>query len=423
MNIQKNSSFDRPFDSLEEFVDAISDRLQCPVTIEDSNHHLLAYSSHTDNTDKARISTIIGRRVPERVINRFWKEGVIPTLNQSDQPLVIPQINEIGLGNRIAVSIRKNNEVLGYIWVLEVGRTLTKEDLTDLKLAASKAKNQLLQLNLQKKKKEKSNQELLWQMITGDTKNHPDIANQLSKIGLKPNQPLAILLFTFHSIDDELHKKLVYVAKTTQKINLLIQTVDENQLIFLVSPLFQTNDFNKIAKEFTDIFKAQVHERFGISDIRSGCGYAYENYELIKRSYDEAAKVIALKEIFTKELTEANFYHELGVFRYIDLLQQTEALQDMSMNPAIQKLQSYDLVHHTNLLETLDVILDKDGHLNEAAKELHCHVNTLNYRLKRIQEITAIQLKDPVQKFGLYLDLKLTRSNDLLKTTKERLQI
>ncbi|WP_227936928.1 PucR family transcriptional regulator [Alkalihalobacillus deserti] len=411
MNELKNQSFYRQFDSLEDFVDAISERLQCPVTIENSNHHLLAYSSHANSTDVARISTIIGRRVPERVINRFWKEGVIPALNQSDEPIVIPQINDIGLGNRVAVSIRKNNEVLGYIWVLEVGRTLTKEDLTDLKIAASKAKNQLLQLNLQKKKKEKNHQELLWQMITGDERNHMIIADQLSRIGLKSKQPLAILLFTFASMDDELYKKLTYIAKTMQKINILIQTVDENQLVFLVSPLSQTNDFHKKIKDFIDTFKAQVKERFGISEICSGCGYAYENYESIKRSYDEATKVMALKQTFTKELSEANFYHELGIFRYIDLLKQTEELQGISVNPAIEKLRTYDLNNRTNLLETLDVILDKDGHMNEAAKDLHCHVNTLNYRLKRIQEITAIELKDPAQKIGLYLDMKLFRKH------------
>ncbi|MDV2685691.1 helix-turn-helix domain-containing protein [Alkalihalophilus lindianensis] len=408
MTDKNHQSFNRQFDSLEEFVDAISERLQCPVTIEDSNHHLLAYSSHDDGTDAARISTIIGRRVPEKVINRFWKEGVIPTLNQSDEPLVIPQIHDIGLGNRVAVSIRKNNEVLGYIWVLEVGRTLTKEDLADLKLAASKAKNQLLQLNMQKKKKEKNHQELLWQMITGDARNHQVIAEQLSKIGINPQKPLAVILFSFDVMSDELYKKLVYVAKTTQKINILIQTLDENQVVFLISSHIQ-NDFVKETKDFIETFKTQIRERFGISQIWSGCGYAYENYEWIKRSYDEATKVISLKQSFDQELQSATFYHELGIFRYIDILQQDEQVKDISINPAIRKLETYDLEHRTNLLETLDVILNKDGNMNEAAKELHCHVNTLNYRLKRIQEIANIQLKDPVQKLGLYLDMKLFR--------------
>ncbi|RCO07937.1 PucR family transcriptional regulator, partial [Bacilli bacterium] len=108
--------FKRAFSDLEELVDKIRDVLECPVTIEDVNHRLLAYSTHDDQTDTARIATIISRKVPEKVINRLWKERVIPQLMQSGEPLRIPEIKEIGLGNRVAISIRNHNEVLGYIW-------------------------------------------------------------------------------------------------------------------------------------------------------------------------------------------------------------------------------------------------------------------------------------------------------------------
>ncbi|KGA98153.1 transcriptional regulator [Alkalihalobacillus alcalophilus ATCC 27647 = CGMCC 1.3604] len=405
MSEYKHHPFNRPFDSLEDFVDVISERLKCPVTLEDSNHQLLAYSSHDDRTDEARISTIIGRRVPERVINKFWKEGVIPKLNQSDEPLVIPQINDIGLGNRVAVSIRKEKEVLGYIWVLEVGRSLTKEDLSDLKIAASKAKSQLLQLKIQKKKKEKNHQELLWQMITGDANDHRLIKEQLMKIGFHSNNPLTVLVFSFTEMNQDLTKKLIYVAKTTQKINLLIQTFDENQLIILISP--SSHEDLKDVKEFIQTFKTQVKERFAISDVISGCGYAYDDYQFVKSSYEEALKVVQLKQVYEEELGQAEFYHELGIFKYIDLLKKQKAIQRIPINPIIERLKQYDAENKTNLLESLEVTLDKDSNVNEAAKELHCHVNTLNYRLKRIQEITQVSLKDSVQKHGLYLDLKM----------------
>ncbi|KMK78098.1 PucR family transcriptional regulator [Alkalihalobacillus pseudalcaliphilus] len=400
-------TFNRPFDSLEDFVDAVSDRFQCPVTLEDSNHHLLAYSSHDDRTDEARIATIIGRRVPERVINKFWKEGVIPKLNTSNEPLVIPQINEIGLGNRIAVSIRKDQEVLGYIWILELEKKLNENDLADLKLAASKAKNQLLQLNIQKKRKEKNHQELLWQLITGEAFEHNQIAKQLMPTGFQSTGPLAVVVFSFREINQDLSKKLVYVAKTTQKINILIQTIDENQLILLISPSNQ-EDLDD-AKEFIETFKVQVKERFGLDDIISGCGYAYQQYEYVKASYEEALKVVELKQVYQDELEDMDFYHELGIFKYIDVLKQQKHIKRMQLNPVIERLQLYDKANKTNLLESLEVTLDKDSNVNDAAKELHCHVNTLNYRLKRIQEITSINLKDPVQKLGLYLDLKLKR--------------
>ncbi len=144
------------FDSLEEFADRVSDVLKCPVTIEDANHRLIAYSAHDDYTDPARTATIISRRVPEKVINSLWKQGAIPALLKSREPVRVPPIPDVGLGSRVAVSIWKNDEVIGFIWVLETNRTLSPEEMEWLKLAAKAAKNKVLQLYMRKKQKRRA---------------------------------------------------------------------------------------------------------------------------------------------------------------------------------------------------------------------------------------------------------------------------
>ncbi|MDF9763121.1 DNA-binding PucR family transcriptional regulator [Peribacillus simplex] len=67
------------YGDMMEFADRISSVLGCPITIEDGNHRLLAYSTHDDTTDQARIMTIIGRRVPEKVINSFMERWFHPS--------------------------------------------------------------------------------------------------------------------------------------------------------------------------------------------------------------------------------------------------------------------------------------------------------------------------------------------------------
>lgn len=143
MTFIKNDPFRSNFDSLEEFADVVSEVLHCPITIEDANHRLIAYSTHDERTDPARVSTIIGRRVPEKVINALWKEGVIPALLKSREPIRVKTLDEIGLGDRVAVSIWKKEEVLGFIWALEVDKHLDEHALVLLKQAAEAAKNKL----------------------------------------------------------------------------------------------------------------------------------------------------------------------------------------------------------------------------------------------------------------------------------------
>ncbi|WP_227938746.1 PucR family transcriptional regulator [Alkalihalobacillus deserti] len=399
MDIKK---FDRVFDSLEDFVDTVSNVLNCPVTLEDANHQLLAYSSHDDTTDATRISTIIGRRVPEKVINRFWKDGVIPALNQSNEPLDIHSISELGLRNRVAVSIRKNSEVLGYIWVIEVDTKLSDQEKQLLKLAASKAKNLLLQLNLQKKRREKNHQQLLWQIIT-DTTTHENTALLLEKVNIRA-QTLAIMIFQFEEISDVLYRNIMYIIKTTSKVTMLIHTIDEDQMICLVNPVHNHSRKTDLI-HFMETLQLQMKERFKVENIHIGCGYLYNDYSKLTESYHEAKKVVELKQNRDVIMKRAFFYHELGVFRHLDILLQDE--KNLVMNPALQQIKLYDKQHATSLYETLEVILSKDTNMNEAAKELHIHVNTLSYRLKRIQEITNIELKDPIQRIGLYLDVKL----------------
>lgn len=179
-----NDPFKYSFDRLEDVADHISDVLRCPITIEDVNHKLLAYSTHSDCTDPARTSTIIGRRVPEKVINKLWKDGTIPALLKTDQPIRVKQIDEVGLSNRVAISIWKNKQVLGFIWALEIQKTLSDEDLLTLQMAVKAVKNKLLKLQIRKTKNEERSQEFFWKMLTGHIHQEDDMADGFHKLGM-----------------------------------------------------------------------------------------------------------------------------------------------------------------------------------------------------------------------------------------------
>jgi DNA-binding PucR family transcriptional regulator len=47
------------------------------------------------------------------------------------------------------------------------------------------------------------------------------------------------------------------------------------------------------------------------------------------------------------------------------------------------------------LLRTLTVWLDNDGSAERAGDVMHCHPNTVRYRLRRIQDLTGRALSDP----------------------------
>lgn len=406
-NISKNP-FKISFESLEEFVDLISQVLQCPITIEDANHRLLAHSTHDERTDSARIATIIGRRVPEKVINQLWKEGTIPALLNTKEPIRIKSIDEIGLGNRIAISIWKQEEVIGFIWVLEINKCLNVEEMDLLKKAADAAKNELSQLQVRKRKKEDRFQEVFWQLLTGHLKVKEEINEHFNTLKITPSSSFAVMVFQFQqNITGKEEQQISYLLKTSQHLKIMLYTIDGNQLILLVAPPNGDKPFKEF-DHFIETFKFNMHDRYNITEIQPGVSSIYDDYQKIKKAYQESLTVLSIKEKFPFDTQSINYYEKLGIYQLFDIILEKHKNEGYE-NQSLKKLHSYDQKNNSNLVETLEVYLDKDTYIPEAAKELVVHPNTLTYRLKRITEIGEIDFKDQKQKTMLYIDVKLKK--------------
>ncbi|WP_338788574.1 PucR family transcriptional regulator [Metabacillus sp. FJAT-53654] len=395
------------FERLEDVADRISEVLQCPITIEDINHRLLAYSTHDESTDPARISTIIRRRVPEKVINSLWKDGTIPKLLSTDEPIRVSQIDEVGLGNRIAISIWKNDEVLGFIWALEINKHLKEEELMLLKKAAQAVKNKLLNLQIRKTKKAERNQEFFWKLLTGHISTEVEINEGFQELNLHLPIPFSIVVFKFpHKLNEAAERKLSYLLQTTQQVNIVLYTVDFDELIILLSA--KSDAPLTDIRLFTLFTIRQLNERFTFTNVTASIGGISTQPLFIEKSYKEALAVLTIKNRFPSETHELHSFSEMGIYQYLDILYEQRKQQGL-MNYSLQKLIEYDKHHKTNLVQTLEIFLDNDSHVHDASKALNIHVNTLNYRLKRITEISELNLKSLNQKMTIYLDIKLDR--------------
>ncbi|GAA4839429.1 PucR family transcriptional regulator [Saccharopolyspora rosea] len=76
----------------------------------------------------------------------------------------------------------------------------------------------------------------------------------------------------------------------------------------------------------------------------------------------------------------------------------------------LSRLIAYDRAHNSDLVRTLRVFLDCSGSWSRCAKLLHVHVNTLRYRIQRIEEITGRNLTEFADRVDFYLALELEGS-------------
>lgn len=396
------------YDSLESFVDHVSELLECPITLEDPHHRVLVYSSHDDETDMVRISTIISRRVPEKIINRLWKDGVIPQLLQSRKPIKIEGKKEIGLGNRVAVSIWRGEEVIGYIWAVELDKPLTNNKMLILENAAVIARHLLSRFSKNTAPSLQDNQEFFWRVLTGYV-NETAIEAKIQELGMAKIPFYTIMIFPFPEIiNKEIEKHILYLLKVSQDVKISFSTIEDKELIILATPLDSKENPISCYKQFIDNFEKNLQERFQIEHVKGAFGGIYKQFVDVPKSLKEARTVLEVREKFPEQTSSFTHYQELGIYQFLDILLEKRR-QDGSVNIAIQNLLEYDQIHKTELLATLEVYLDESESMQKTAAKLHIHNNTLSYRLKRIAEIMEVDITIPSQKFMIYLDLKLMR--------------
>ncbi|WP_316524975.1 PucR family transcriptional regulator [Kitasatospora brasiliensis] len=73
----------------------------------------------------------------------------------------------------------------------------------------------------------------------------------------------------------------------------------------------------------------------------------------------------------------------------------------------LDKVIAYDTEHQADLVRTLEAFLRSDGSWTRCAAQLHVHVNTLRYRIGRIEELTGRDLSRLEDRVDFYLALEL----------------
>jgi DNA-binding PucR family transcriptional regulator len=398
---------------LDELADVISQRVRNPITIEDFNHRLIAYSTHEDCTDQARMETIMGRRVPEAVINRLWQDGVIQQLMASDEPIHITERREVGLGNRVAISIRKAQSVLGYIWVQVVNKPLENNELGCLSQAARAAMPRLYQRQTKRRILEVKSKEFFWELLLGSVSSHHEIQAKSEDIGLRLPKPFTVYIFEVdHPSHEDVHKEMAYLLVNLKDSFSLTQfplwVTNQKHLIILGGGGDPHEEFYQRSQAFIREMLSRIQERFGSVSMHGVAGGTASKFQLIEQSYQQALAVLRMKKGLPEETAAIQAYADLGMYRLFPFIAEKNAKEGYR-NFRLEKLRTYDEDNETELLPTLEAYLDSAGRMNITAQKLHVHPNTLAYRLKRISEVGGIDLEEQNQRNSLFMDIKLNK--------------
>ena len=85
-------------------------------------------------------------------------------------------------------------------------------------------------------------------------------------------------------------------------------------------------------------------------------------------------------------------YEDLGPYKYLLRMPFDSGVRDEHRN-AVMRIADYDRQRQTSLLRTLEEFLRRRGNISATAEALYIHPNTLRQRLRRIQELSGLDLR------------------------------
>jgi DNA-binding PucR family transcriptional regulator len=104
-------------------------------------------------------------------------------------------------------------------------------------------------------------------------------------------------------------------------------------------------------------------------------------------------------------------YADAGSYRVLLAAQSADARAAFA-RAVLGPLLEQDRERGSDLVHTLDAFLRDGGHWQQVAEQLHLHVNTLRYRLGRVEQLTGRSLASFEERVNLFIALEALRGAD-----------
>jgi len=139
--------------------------------------------------------------------------------------------------------------------------------------------------------------------------------------------------------------------------------------------------------------------------ISIGIGRSYNNLFDLNKSHSEARIALRLGNLSFKN-NSVHLFDDLGIYKVLCQVDRPEELEDYTKE-TVTKLQRYDQENNTEYYKTMEAFIKYNGNVNETAKHLCVHYNTVKYRLNTIKKILGINIEDPDKRLDFQIGMKI----------------
>jgi hypothetical protein len=390
-------SGDHGLGDLFRLADAAAAVIDAPVTIEDANSRVLAYSARQDRTDPARVSTIMGRRVPDDVLARFRSRGVFRELSRGRTSIFVAAQRD-GTLPRLIVPIRMGGELLGSMWAVVPDR------VPDDRAAAFADAGPVVALVLLRRRARidaarRHSAERVRALLEGS--GSVRVAAAELDLGGGPHRVVAIDASGREPAEEPTAEglRLALWERITAGIGRRPAVAELHGLLYAIVPDGPGDG--------------------GWDDLRAALSTSADSRSLVAAGAPVPVAELPVSRVQAQEtlgLLRAGLvtgrvadYRQEWVVLALHRMASAAAAADVGEIGPLPLLRQHDQANGTDYRTTLYEWLRHPGDPRAAGQALRIHPNTLRYRMRKITELAGVDLTDPDVRLALLTQLAAGR--------------
>ncbi len=392
--------------------DSLADAVGGPVTIEDHQSGVLAYSVRQESADRARLETILGRRVPERIRRELADRGVFTHLVASDEPLFVPPLPGGSTQGRAVIAVRAGRELLGSIWV-ETPRPPEGDRRKALTDGARTVALHVLRTRASADLERQVESDLVIGLLEGTV----DAPAVISRLGLHADRFRVVAVQPSSDPDPSGqphtgggHGSAVLLAFERATTGFGWARPGRSALFAnTVYTILPSGDDGATVVAWVRSLAAEMPD--GVR-VLAGVGGAAGRLELAasRQEADESLAVHATSRPGTDPSRPAVVYDQAWHEILLRRLRDSASAGRAPARGPVAELRRTDHERGTHYVETLRAWLECQADLAAAAARLRVHPNTVRYRMRRMAELTPLDLDDPDKRLAMIVSLAVEDS-------------
>ena len=180
-----------------------------------------------------------------------------------------------------------------------------------------------------------------------------------------------------------------------------------NQIIILYHPKNSSNDraalaeCRRLAQNILETINSKSYVHIGIGSM------AVSSPEALKSSFNEAKECVTKARKLNADICT---HDQLGMERFFPMFTDIDEVTSFAKK-FLSPLLEFDTEKNAEIVKTLSVFLKNKFNKAKSANDLNIHINTLNYRLAKMEEMLNFNFEDMEFCSMLYLALKILETN------------